>query len=449
MHRKQVWLGLFTFVSLAGASSAQTDVAGKTKVPIGNGVPGISFLGKNKTKRDIHDFTFLLGADCGVTIQAITVTGPGGLGDWDVDDNEGGASQGPGETDDTDGSAGTKARVDNDGAGGEPAPQAGAGKEIKADGTFTIDITFSGMTTGPCTLCITPTNDKGFQLCTASLPGGLMAGANVFTVDNDVMVTHGAGAGFDNNTGNTITGLQFARPSGLPFGAVFEVDPDSSIDLASNGCGAPACGLILAAPVPPGGVVSFDAALPLLDPGSGTAISITPLFGSSPGAPFCFGDGSLPTPCPCVPPNVVPVPSGAPGRGCANSFDLDGARLVASGFLSPDTLRFVCAVGPSYSGFGFLVKGNLPSALGIANADGVRCVSGALVRFGGHNAGTNGAALGAWSYPNTAQTISVSVATGQPPGQSAFYQLIYRNTAPLFCTSGTTNWSSGLRVDWP
>ncbi|MFN0242130.1 MAG: immunoglobulin domain-containing protein [Planctomycetota bacterium] len=166
------------------------------------------------------------------------------------------------------------------------------------------------------------------------------------------------------------------------------------------------------------------------------------------GAPFCFGDGSLATPCPCAPPDSVPSPSGAAGRGCANSFDLNGAQLSAVGTTVPDTIRFTGEIGPSYLGFGFLVKGNAVNANGIANGDGVRCVDGALVRFGGHNAGTNGAPAGFWTFPNTAQTASVSASTLQGAGQLAEYQLIYRNTAPGFCSPGTTNWTNGLELAW-
>lgn len=170
----------------------------------------------------------------------------------------------------------------------------------------------------------------------------------------------------------------------------------------------------------------------------------TPTFTS-----FCFGDGSLLTACPCFAPNTVPIPSGAAGHGCANSFDLDGAILAASGTTSPDTLVLDVQVGPSYVAFGFLVKGSAEVASGVANGDGVRCVSGSLVRFGGHNAGTNGDAVGTWSYPNSVQTTAVSIATAQGAGQTASYQLIYRNSAASFCTPETTNWSNGMRVAWP
>ncbi|MFN0242109.1 MAG: hypothetical protein ACKVWV_04385 [Planctomycetota bacterium] len=167
------------------------------------------------------------------------------------------------------------------------------------------------------------------------------------------------------------------------------------------------------------------------------------------GTGFCFGDGSLATPCPCAPPNFVPSPSGGAGRGCANSFNLSGGLLAAAGSLSPDTVVFTGDIGPAYAGFGFLVKGNARSSIGIANGDGLRCVDGALIRFGGHNAGTNGAASGLWTYPNTAQTTAIATLTSQPAGQDAWYQLFYRNAAASFCSAGTTNWTNGVRLSWP
>lgn len=167
------------------------------------------------------------------------------------------------------------------------------------------------------------------------------------------------------------------------------------------------------------------------------------------GTPFCFGDGSLATPCPCVPPNFIPTPSGAPDAGCANSFNLNGAKLSAVGSLSPDTVVFTTVIGGNSAAFGLMLKGNANDTNGVANGDGVRCVDGQLLRFGGHNAGTNGAPLGTWVYPNSVNTIPVTSATLQPPGQAAYYQLFYRNLAASFCSSATTNMSNEMQLNWP
>lgn len=170
------------------------------------------------------------------------------------------------------------------------------------------------------------------------------------------------------------------------------------------------------------------------------------------GTSFCFGDGSLPTACPCALPNTVPNPPAAPGHGCANSQNLDGALLSATGATAPDTVRFGVFVSPVYVGFGLMLKGNADAAGGVASADGIRCADGQLIRFGAHFAGTNGAPQGYWTYPNTAQTNPVSVQTAQPPGQTAHYQLYYRNVfgnPDTFCTPATTNWSNGIQFVWP
>ncbi len=166
------------------------------------------------------------------------------------------------------------------------------------------------------------------------------------------------------------------------------------------------------------------------------------------GAVFCTGEGALPTPCPCVAPNTVPNPSGDHGAGCANSFNLAGARLYASGTANPDTVAFRADVASNYVGFGLMLKGNGSDPNGVANGDGLRCVDGTLLRFGGHFASTNGAPLGSWTYPNSVQTTPVSAITLQPPGQPAYYQLFYRNAAAAFCNSSTTNFSNGYRIDW-
>lgn len=178
------------------------------------------------------------------------------------------------------------------------------------------------------------------------------------------------------------------------------------------------------------------------------AATLTVPVACTPGPAFCFGDGSLSTPCPCSPPNTIPNPSGAPGHGCANSFDSSGALLTAVGTLNPDAVVFTSDIGPAYQGFGFLFKGNAITASGVAVSDGIRCVSGQLIRFGGHNAGSNGDPIGKWRYPNGVQTTPVSVATAQQLGQAAYYQHYYRNAAPLFCNSSTANLSNGMQISW-
>ena len=165
---------------------------------------------------------------------------------------------------------------------------------------------------------------------------------------------------------------------------------------------------------------------------------------------FCYGDGTLPTSCPCSPPDTVPSPPAAPNHGCANSFDLNGAILKAWGDTSPmpGTVNFLAKIGKGTAAFAFLLKGNAFAPTGAPNNDGIICVSGALVRFGAHFAGTNGAPLGTWTYPNTTQTIPVATATAQAPGSTSSYQLFYRNAAANFCNPAGANLSSGMLIPW-
>ncbi len=164
---------------------------------------------------------------------------------------------------------------------------------------------------------------------------------------------------------------------------------------------------------------------------------------------YCFGDGTLPTACPCSAPDTVPSPPAAPGHGCANSFDINGATLKAWGNTSPDTVKFISKIGKGTAAFAFLLKGNATDNNGVASSDGIRCADGQLIRFGSHFAGTNGAPLGTWTYPNSAQTISVSAATLQAPASTSYYQLFYRNAAAGWCNPSGANLSAGMSIPWP
>ncbi len=164
---------------------------------------------------------------------------------------------------------------------------------------------------------------------------------------------------------------------------------------------------------------------------------------------FCFGDGSISTSCPCVQPSTVPSPAAAPAHGCANSFDLNGALLKAAGSTSPDTVFFLADLGTNHGGFAVLVASNTSDPAGAISGDGILCVSGSLVKFGGHNAGSEGAPLGLWTYPSIVQTTPVSVATAQTPATTASYQLLYRNAAAGFCTDNTFNVTNGVQIPWP
>ncbi len=166
----------------------------------------------------------------------------------------------------------------------------------------------------------------------------------------------------------------------------------------------------------------------------------------APGTAYCFGDGSLPTPCPCTPPNTVPSPSGGPDAGCANSFNPAGARLDAAGAKNPDQV-ILTASGLTPVGFVIFLSGDGNDAAGVANGDGVRCAGGSFVRFGSQNA-SNGAA----KFPNPALglTNALSIVSSVTPGAGAtrYYQCFYRNVAAGWCNAATTNMSSAYQITW-
>ena len=151
---------------------------------------------------------------------------------------------------------------------------------------------------------------------------------------------------------------------------------------------------------------------------------------------FCFGDG-FGTPCPCN-------NKGGPGRGCANSANPQGALLRGSGVarVSADTFVLTASGLPGTASTLFLqYDAVLDGGLGAAFGDGLRCLSGNLIRLG-----TRTAAAGSAAYPS-AGSPTVSVRGLVPPGSVRFYQAWYRNAA-TFCTSETFNLTNAIRVDW-
>jgi hypothetical protein len=154
-----------------------------------------------------------------------------------------------------------------------------------------------------------------------------------------------------------------------------------------------------------------------------------------PGAEYCFGDGLDPVVtalCPCT--NF-----GGPGRGCANSNPLlMGAHLSATGTTFPNTVLFTCDGIPNGNLSTFL-RGTANTAAGFVFGDGVRCLSGTLIRFGSQISGPAGG--------NPANTVS-SGTTGFMVGTTRYYALQYRNPTPLFCPPATFNVSNGYRITW-
>ncbi len=151
------------------------------------------------------------------------------------------------------------------------------------------------------------------------------------------------------------------------------------------------------------------------------------------GLGFCFGDG-LGTPCPCG-------NSGGNGRGCANSIFPAGSVLTATGSASVAADTVLLTASSMSGGISVYFQGTGQASLPLD--DGLFCLSGGLVRVGTYGI------VGAASSNPPALGVPISVKGGVPlAGATRFYQVVYRNAAPLFCPVATLNRTNGLAVVW-
>jgi Tol biopolymer transport system component len=158
--------------------------------------------------------------------------------------------------------------------------------------------------------------------------------------------------------------------------------------------------------------------------------------------PFCFGDGTQTTACPCA-------NSGSAGRGCENSSASGGALLAIEGFASDPDTAALHASGLVPGALTIFLQGNaqLP---GSVFGDGVRCAGGTLKRLYVASAvGDTANAPTSGSLPLGLQSAFL----GDPiaHGTSRSYQAWYRDSDPNFCAAPAGNlWnvSNGVRVDW-
>jgi hypothetical protein len=160
--------------------------------------------------------------------------------------------------------------------------------------------------------------------------------------------------------------------------------------------------------------------------------------GTAPFSSFCAGDGidtSHTTPCPCA-------NNGGPGRGCANSIEPLGGLLTASGTPNPDTMVLAAAGMPLTVSCIYLQGDAIEDA---TFGDGVRCAGGNLIRLR-----TRQNVGGASTFPDSTDTVSLSVRGGVVPGSGAvrYYQTYYRNSASGFCPPETFNVTNGIQVNW-
>ena len=79
--------------------------------------------------------------------------------------------------------------------------------------------------------------------------------------------------------------------------------------------------------------------------------------------------------------------------------------------------------------------------------DGLRCVAAPLLRL---DVAPISAGLATMPGPGETALRARSALLGDPiaPGSSRFYQVLYRDPEPAFCTPEAWNASSALRIDW-
>lgn len=158
--------------------------------------------------------------------------------------------------------------------------------------------------------------------------------------------------------------------------------------------------------------------------------------------PFCFGDGSLATGCPCG--NL-----GAIGNGCENSIGTSGALLTSAGTTVPDTMVLTSS-GELPSSLSIFLQGTTESTTGLTYGDGVRCVTGALKRLYVKSA-SGGVATAPVGSDLSITARSAAAGDPIPPGGLRFYQVYYRDPNSVFCPNppgNTWNVSSGLKITW-
>lgn len=154
-----------------------------------------------------------------------------------------------------------------------------------------------------------------------------------------------------------------------------------------------------------------------------------------PGSAFCSGDGSGAA-CPCG-------NNGIANRGCANSIDANGGRLVASGTasLSNDSIVLTGSGMPNSSALYIQGTAQQSGGTGIAFGDGLRCAGGSVIRLG-----TKSNTSGGSQYPAAGDpTVSVRGLVTTPGLRT--YQTWYRNAA-AFCTTDTFNLTNGWQLVW-
>ncbi len=270
------------------------DVSGSTTIDVGAAVNGVSFRGKNKTGRNIADYTIELKSDhpndCPSNITRVEMTGDDGR-DWPVDQNLGGK---PGKNEDasTVHDPGLVERVDHpkgDDTNGIVRPDSNINIKIK--------LKPPPKKGGACKIVLTPTDLEGLQI--ASLPGGLKDGENFVKLSGTAVKT-GLAMAAANGTAHAISALSFTSDGHFTLLRVAERDPKTDAKRKTSACSASSCTLALSAAVTPRGAVVFDV-WTSRPPRGGATLTVTPVAAkvsptsertASPGTPVTPTSGS-------------------------------------------------------------------------------------------------------------------------------------------------------------
>jgi hypothetical protein len=191
-----------------------------------------------------------------------------------------------------------------------------------------------------------------------------------------------------------------------------------------------------------GGAAIGPRSITVTNPDGQTSTSASGVFnvvGGPPGTPFCFGDGTTATPCPCT-------NTGAVGHGCANSSNASGAVLGSSGTASPDTV-VLGASGERATSFTIFLQGDVNTSSGLVFGDGLRCADGTLVRLYSKNA-VGGSVSAPQGGDPSITARSSALGHPIPPGASRYYQTYYRDPVPGFCPPATFNASNAVQINW-
>ncbi len=151
---------------------------------------------------------------------------------------------------------------------------------------------------------------------------------------------------------------------------------------------------------------------------------------------LCYGDGSG-TACPCANNSAV-----GSNSGCLSSLGV-GGKLDSTGVASigADTLSLTGTNMPNSSALYFQGSSLLGGGAGAVFGDGLRCVSGTVIRLK-----TVANLSGASQYPQPGDP-SISVRGLVTTPGTRYYQIWYRNAA-AFCSVSTFNLSNALRATW-